>query len=92
MIESRNCPVCGGPVMITYIRPSFDFYIEDGKIERDTNKDLWHGKDPYLDFHCTNDRTHNLHIGPSIVESMNAQIDWEEKVTEYFYEKIWPDI
>ena len=67
MIKSRDCPVCGGPIMFSYVRPDFDFDIEDGKIVRDTNKDLWHGKDPYLDFYCTNDRTHDLNQ-PSLVD------------------------
>jgi hypothetical protein len=92
MIKSRDCPVCGGPIMFSYERPNLDFYIEDGKIVRDTNRDLWYGKDPYLAFYCTNDITHNLE-GPMLVDSSSsAQSDWETAIEEEFYEKIFPDL
>jgi hypothetical protein len=92
MAEPRDCPVCGGPIMITYIRPDFDFYIEDGKIQRDTNGDLWYGKDPYLEFYCTNDKTHDLEQDLSIVEHRNAQQEWQEDVQKEFYEKIFGEL
>lgn len=92
MIKPRDCPVCGGPIMFTYVRPSFEFYIEDGEIVRDTNKDLWDGKDPYLEFRCINDLTHDLEKIQLIDPSSTAQAEWEETVREEFYQKIFPDL
>lgn len=92
MIKSRDCPICGGPIMFSYVRPEFEFNIEDGKIVRDSNQDLWNGKDPYLDFHCSNDGTHDLE-GPLLVDASHlAQTEWEESISEEFYEKIFPDL
>lgn len=92
MIKPRDCPVCGGPIMFRYVRPNFDFDIEDGKIVRDKNKDLWDGTEPHLDFHCTNDRTHELNQPSLVDESFNSQAEWEETIEEEFYEKIFPDL
>jgi len=93
MIKPRDCPVCGGPIMFTYVRPDFIFYIdEDGEINRDSNQDLWHGKDPFLKFHCGNDMTHNLEEIQLMDPTTSSQSDWEEAVEEEFYQKIFPEL
>jgi len=92
MIHQRDCPICGGQVMFSYVRPDYDFYInEDGSIERDSNKDLFEGQ-PHLEFYCENDRTHDLNAAPSITEYRHSQQIWEEKVTEEFYKNIFPHL
>ena len=93
MAESRDCPVCGSPIMFKYVRPDFDFYIsKDGTIKRDTNNDLWEGKDPYLIFHCTSDMLHDLYSCPSNTECLDFQNKWEESINKEFYDKIFPDL
>jgi len=92
MAKSRDCPVCSGPIMFSYVRPDFDFDIEDGKIVRDTNKDLWDGKDPYLHFYCTHDKTHDL-AHPTLLDASHlSQSNWEQEIITEFYEKIFPDL
>lgn len=87
MIKQRNCPVCGAQIMIVYIRPDFAFYInEKGEIERDTNNDLWEGKDPYLKFRCENDDLHDINIDEE-GRPRNSMQDWIEDVTLEFYRK-----
>jgi len=91
-IEQRDCPICGGPIMFSYVRPALDFYFsENGKIERDNNKDLWEGT-AHLEFYCSNDRTHELNDPPPISEYRHAHQKWEEKVIKHFYEFIFPEL
>jgi len=78
--------------MFSYITPELNFYVEDGEIVRDTNNDLWEGKDPYLKFRCTNDITHDLNTAPSIVEYLHIQNTWESDISREFYDKIFPDL
>lgn len=92
MAKSRDCPICGGQIMFTYVRPDFEFYIEGGKIKRDTNTDLWHGKNPYLEFHCTNDRTHDLNQPALVDPSLFEQQEWEEDVENEFYATVYHDL
>jgi hypothetical protein len=90
MIEKKVCPKCGTEIAFSYVRPDYIFDIIDGKIERDENQDLWIGKDPYLEFYCGGDRTHNLeHIDPHNEKDF---ILWTETVEREFYEKIFPDL
>jgi len=87
MIEQRDCPVCGGQIMIKYITPTYNYYItEDGKIERDTNNDLWEGKDPYLSFCCSNDELHDININQEGRPSDSMQ-KWKDLVEKEFYER-----
>lgn len=92
MIKSRDCPVCGGPIMFSYVRPDFEFYIENGKIVRDKNEDLWFEKDPYLGFHCSNDRNHDLEQPQLTDPKSDSQLDWQQTIREEFYAKIYPDL
>ncbi len=92
MVDQRYCPICGGEIMFSYVTPDRDYYIlEDGMIERDTNKQLWDG-DSHLEFYCENDRTHDLGTAPSITEYRHAQQGWEEKIIEEFYKSIFPQL
>jgi len=91
MIESRDCPICCGAIMLCYIRPDFEYYIQEGKIERDTNNDLWEGSDPYLDFHCSNDRLHDINT-PQEGRPADSMQAWIEDVTKEFYEKGYYDV
>ncbi len=87
MITDKNCPVCGGFIAFSYVRPNYDFYILDGKIEQDTNKELWDGTDSHLDFYCSNDRTHMSD------DLLNAKFTmWIEQIKKEFYEKIFPHL
>ena len=90
MIESRDCPICGGEVMFIYVRPDFTFYINEGKIERDTNNDLWEGKDPYIRFRCVNDELHAIDIQEG--RPIDSFSNWKEDVTKEFYEKGHDDV
>ena len=91
MIRSRICPICGGDLMFSYVRPDFDFYIKDDKIEIDENRHLWEGN-PHLEFYCSFDKEHDI-TKPSLVDAtIFEQTKWEEKITEEFYEKIFPDL
>jgi len=92
MIKQRDCPICGAQIMLVYIRPDFDFYInEKGEIERDTNNDLWDGKDSYLKFRCGNDEFHDINIDEE-GRPKNSMQDWIEDVTKEFYEKAHHDV
>ena len=90
MIESRDCPICGGEIMFEYIRPDFTFYINEGKIERDRNNDLWEGKDPYLKFRCVNDKLHDIETQEG--RPIDSFSNWTEDVTKEFYEKGHHDV
>ncbi len=91
MIENKWCPLCGKEITFSYMRPDYYFDIVKGKIERDTNNDLWEGKDPYFKFHCSNDREHNIddHSNP---QDEIEFILWTETVEKEFYEKIFPEL
>ena len=86
MIRSRDCPICGGEIMFTYVRPDFTFYINEGEIERDSNNDLLEGKDPYLKFRCVNDDLHDINT-PQEGRLPDSMQDWIEEVTKKFYEE-----
>lgn len=88
MIFDKGCPVCGGQIAFSYVRPTYDFYIADGKIKRDTNKDLWDGVDPYLDYYCTNDKTHDLEGDPTD----DSFSKWKEEVEREFYNTMFPHL
>ena len=92
MIESKDCPICGGQIMFEYVRPDFFFYIEEGKIKRDTNHDLWEGTDPYLRFRCTNDITHELELDPKSGLPDMILKGWMEEVEEKFFREKLYDI
>ncbi len=93
MTEPRDCPVCGGPIMIEYIKPDMFFNIENGKLVRDTNHDLWDGTDPYLRFVCTNDSEHDMEAKTIMDDPEDRSLmEWMEKIEEEFYEKIFPDL
>lgn len=87
MIEQKDCPICGGPVSLEYVRPDFFYDIEDGKIVRDTNHDLWDGTKPFLRFRCSNDMTHNLEIVEETGMPNTDLTDWMQRVEKEFYDK-----
>ena len=84
-IEERCCPICGGTIAFSYDRPSYDFYILKGEIKQDTNTELLEGKNPYLDFYCTNDKTHMLDHPTD-----DGFHRWCRAVEREFYLKIFP--
>jgi len=90
-IKSKDCPICGGPIMFEYIHPTNDFYIEDGKIERDGNLELFNRS--YVRFRCINDLTHDLE-SKTIVNDPddNSLTEWMQKVEEIFYKDVLPNI
>lgn len=92
MAKNRDCPVCGSPIMFSYIKPQQNFDIINGEIVQDKNTELWTCKDPYLEFQCTLDITHDLHTTSIVEENIHAQLYWEEAITEEFYEKIFPHL
>ena len=91
MIKPRDCPICGGSIVFSYVRPDYDFYFDGEEIKRDTNKDLWDGKDPYLNFYCSNDRTHSIEWNED-QKKMVEYTQWTEDIEREFYEKIFPDL
>jgi hypothetical protein len=77
-----KCPECGEDIKFEYIVPTKSYKIEDGKISRD---DAWEGPaydQPYLDFHCSNDKEHDIDT-PEINE-------WADQIEKLFYETVMP--
>ena len=93
MSKARDCPVCGGPIMLEYIRPNMYFYFnEDGKLKRDTNHDLWEGTIPYLKFVCTNDSEHDMEEKTILDDpDDNSLATWMNGVEKEFFKNILPD-
>ena len=91
MIENKCCPICGADIAFSYVRPDYDFDIIDGKIERDTNKQLWDG-DLHFEFYCGFDRVHDIDTGYSCFEDERDFHMWTEVVEKEFYEKIFPEL
>ena len=86
MIEKRYCPQCSHEIVFTYVHPNQSYRIEDGKFKRD---DAWQGimsDNPYFDFYCSNDRTHNIET-PSIVDSKDIE-EWMEEIEDEFHRTI----
>ena len=93
MIRQMDCPICGGPIMLEYIRPDLYFYIENGKIERDDNNDMWEGKNPYLRFRCSNDSEHDIESKTIIDDPEDTSLfDWMQEVQNEFYDSICPEL
>jgi len=72
-----NCPECGNDIVFSYIVPTKSFKVEGDKISRD---DAWEGPawdTPTLDFHCSNDKEHDIDT-PTI----NT---WADEIEEKFY-------
>lgn len=87
MIEQKDCPVCGGAIVIVYVRPDLTYYIENGKIVRDTNNDLWDGTEPFLRFQCSNDALHDMEAKTIFDDPKDTSLrDWMEMVQKEFYE------
>jgi len=90
-IESRDCSICGGPIMFTYVHPDNDFYIENGKIERDRNNDIYSATHPYVEFRCVNDITHDIeHKTIADDPEDDSLMDWMIKVENIFFKDVLP--
>jgi hypothetical protein len=77
-----KCPECGEDIKFEYIVPTKSYKIEDGKISRD---DAWEGPaydQPYLDFHCSNDKEHDIDTS-----EIN---EWADQIEKLFYETVMP--
>lgn len=76
-----NCPVCGSEIVFDYIVPIKSYRVDkDLNISRD---DAWEGPAwdaPTLDFHCSNDKEHDVDT-PDINE-------WADRVEEKFYSEV----
>lgn len=71
-MQMKVCKICGGAIVCTYQREDLYFYIEDGKVKRDTNPDLWAGY-PFV-FHCSNDREHPIVLDSSWCDEFEKEI------------------
>jgi len=79
MSEKRYCEVCGGEILIAYVRPEKVFRIdESGDFAREDNNDVFcpDGDNPTVKFICSNDREHK--IGEEKI------LDWMTTVEEAF--------
>lgn len=85
-IEKRYCPECNGEILFTYVHPNQSYKIENGEFIRN---DGWAGimsDNPYFDFYCSNDRTHDI-SNSSIIDSKNID-RWMEEIEDEFYRTI----
>lgn len=82
-LKNWYCQECGGEVWFTYERPSATFSIEDGKIVRMDNNDVFQSQG--LIFHCCNDVEHEIQPPyPSRLHRVFS--DWCSSVENYFYD------
>lgn len=76
-----KCKICGAEICFSYVVPEKSYRVTDEmKIERD---DAWEGPawdEPYLDFHCSNDKEHDI----DTVETN----EWADKVEEIFFSEV----
>ena len=66
------CKTCGAPIVCTLKRSDLYFYIEDGKVIRDTNPDFWED-DPFL-LHCSEDIEHPVSYTSEWREEFETEI------------------
>jgi hypothetical protein len=71
-MKPKKCPICGADIVCTLKRQEHYFYIENEKVERDTNEDLWF--DGPFHFHCSNDKEHPIILDEKWCEEFEGEI------------------